>query len=99
MTDYDDEEADSQDECHQEDQPPLISLHAIAGLTTNDTMRIRVQIGEDLLTALLDSRSTSNFINKDMAQQIGLHFHDSTCASVSVFTAKACSGIPLAIGF
>ena len=53
-------------------------------MTTNDTMRVRVKIGEHELTALLDSGSTSNFINRDMAHQIGLHFHDSPGASVIV---------------
>ena len=84
VTDFDDEDTDVRDDNQQENRPPLISLHAIAGLTTNDTMRIRVQIGDRILTTLLDSGSTSNFINKDVAKQIGLHFHDSTGASVIV---------------
>jgi hypothetical protein len=50
------------EEFQQEEQPPLISLHAITGLTTNDTMCVRVKIGEHELIALLDSGSTSNFI-------------------------------------
>ena len=79
----DDTEESTEQQQHEE-QPPLISLHAIAGMTTNDTMRVRVKIGEHEFTTLLDSGSTSNFINRDMAHQIGLHFHDSPGASVIV---------------
>ena len=62
MTDLEDDDTGvPAEETHQEEQPPLISLHAIAGLTTNDTMHVRVKIGEHELTALLDSGSTSNF--------------------------------------
>ena len=63
VTDFDEaEDTEHNTDGEPQDQPPLISLHAIAGFTTNDTMKIRVRIGESELIALLDSGSTSNFI-------------------------------------
>jgi len=88
VTDFDEAEDTEHntdgDDGEPQDQPPLISLHAIAGFTTNDTMKIRVRIGESELIALLDSGSTSNFISMEAAQNLGLYFHDSVGASVIV---------------
>ena len=57
-------------------------------------MKVYVNIGEHQLVALLDSGSTTNFINMAAAQQIGLHFHDSPGASVIVANGDrvACRG-------
>jgi len=89
VSDPDDERVLAQEDIQQDsqqlvEQPPLISLHAIAGISTNETMKVYVTIGEYQLVALLDSGSTTNFINMAAAQQIGLHFHDSPGASVIV---------------
>jgi len=91
--DLDDTEHTSTEE--HEDQPPIISLHAIAGLTTNDTMKVNVKIGESVLCALLDSGSSSNFISLEAADHIGLHLHDSNGASVIVANGDrvACRGL------
>ena len=91
--DLDDTEHTSTEE--HEDQLPLISLHAIAGLTTNDTMKVNVKIGESVLCALLDSGSSSNFISLEAADHIGLHLHDSNGASVIVANGDrvACRGL------
>ena len=58
-------------------------------------MRVHVPIGQYELTALLDSGSTTNFISLEAAQQVGLHFHDSTGASVIVANGDrvACCGL------
>ena len=58
-------------------------------------MKVYVTIGEYQLVALLDSGSTTNFINMAAAQQIGLHFHDSPGASVIVANGDkvACRGL------
>ena len=89
VSDPDDEQVLAQEDIQQDsqqlvEQPPLISLHAIAGISTNETLKVYVTIGEYQLVALLDSGSTTNFINMAAAQQIGLHFHDSPGASVIV---------------
>lgn len=105
VTDFDDNDDSVPPEHEQhEEQPPLISLHAIAGIFTNETMKVYVNIGEHQLVALLDSGSTTNFINMAAAHQIGLHFHDSPGASVIVANGDrvACRGqtrnVPARIG-
>jgi hypothetical protein len=42
---------------------PLISLNAITGLSSTETMQLHVQITEAMLTALVDSGSTHTFIS------------------------------------
>jgi len=96
VTDFDDVDDSEQPIAEEpEDHPPLISLHAIAGLTTNDTMKVNVKIGESVLCALLDSGSSSNFISLEAAENIGLHLHDSKGASVIVANGDrvACRGL------
>jgi hypothetical protein len=59
VADNDDDTPDGQEQ-HAADEP-LISLHAIAGVRTDDTMQVRVQAGEKKFTALIDTGSTHNF--------------------------------------
>lgn len=47
---------------------PVISLHAIVGTTSPQTMRIRVVIKGHGITALLDSGSSHNFLNASFAE-------------------------------
>ena len=63
----DDDEEDNGDNLH-------ISLLAITGVRTSDTMQLVVRVGERELVALLDSGSTHNFISEEMAAQVGSHF-------------------------
>jgi hypothetical protein len=63
---------------------PLISLSAITGIRTEDTMQIRVRMGDQEFTALIDSGSTHNFISLPTARRAGLRFHDSGGAHVTV---------------
>jgi hypothetical protein len=63
---------------------PMISLSAITGIRAADTMQLKVQIGNHNFTALLDSRSTHNFIGTAAAKHAGLHFHDNSGAHVVV---------------
>ena len=61
---------------HEDDDPatdyniesqPQISLHAIAGVRTRDTMQVVVQLGRVTVTTLIDSGSTHNFVSKVVA--------------------------------
>ena len=52
---------------------PMISLSAIAGIRTEDTMQIYVTIGNEQFIALLDSGSTHNFVRGDVARRVGLY--------------------------
>jgi hypothetical protein len=66
---------------HEDDDPatddniesqPQISLHAIAGVRTRDTMQVVVQLGRVTVTALIDSGSTHNFVSEAVATRTGL---------------------------
>ncbi|KAM0917971.1 hypothetical protein ACQ4PT_009355 [Festuca glaucescens] len=66
-----DDVADTFDECDDELQ---ISLLAITGVRTSDTMQLKVRVGDRELVTLLDSGSTHNFINEEIAGNIGEDF-------------------------
>jgi hypothetical protein len=57
------------DEEEQPPEDPTISLHELTGIksSTVRTMQLQVKINGAMLTALLDSRSTHNFLNADAA--------------------------------
>lgn len=99
-----DEEAPADDNPSAEEQPPLISLHAITGVRAENTMKIRVSIGGREFTALLDSGSTHNFISDVAAPMAGLHFNSGGGATVVVANGDrvACRGlaheVPIRIG-
>lgn len=66
-----DDEADTEAPGAAEDTPH-VSLNAIAGIHFSDTMQIIVKLGGSVLTALLDSGSTHNFIAEAAALRSGL---------------------------
>ena len=51
---------------------PVVSLHAIAGIRTEDTMMVPVYIHDHRLTALIDSGSTHNFVHMHLMRRMGL---------------------------
>lgn len=79
----------------QEDDPPLISLNAITGIRTEDTMQVHVSIGDHEFKALLDSGSTHNFVSAATAAKVSLQFGASTGSSVVVANGDRvpCSGL------
>ena len=62
----------------------MISLHALTGIKTADTMQVKVGIGNHQFTALINSRSTHNFISGPAVEHVGLRFHANPGASVTV---------------
>jgi hypothetical protein len=54
------------------DEDVRISLHALNGITSEDTIRLRIRINGVELTALVDSGSTHTFIHADIASRLGL---------------------------
>ena len=73
---------------------PLISLHAITGIRTEETMQLYVSIGNEQFIALLDSGSTSNFVRLNVTRRTKLAFNH--CPSSGVIVANgdrvACRG-------
>lgn len=97
MTDFVDEEShfSEQQEENAEEEPPLISLHAITGRRIGDTMQVRITIGSHAFTALIDSGSTHNFVSREVAQKTGLTCSAGSGSSVVVVNGDrvTCSGV------
>lgn len=51
---------------------PEISLHVISGMVTPQTMRARGNLGRNSVMVLIDSGSTHNFIDQQMAKKAGM---------------------------
>ena len=60
------------DEEEENEDPPKISFHAITGKETPKTMKVYGQIGRTISMALIDSRSTHNFVSISLAQLLKL---------------------------
>ncbi|KAF9671218.1 hypothetical protein SADUNF_Sadunf12G0024600 [Salix dunnii] len=67
--DYCDEDMD----CSPDSDAPEISLHAIAGATNPQTMRVTGYYHNKPLYILLDSGSTHNFLDPSVASKLNLH--------------------------
>ena len=80
-----DDDGDIQQLPTPEDQPE-ISLHALAGVTTPKTMRVRDFLKKLPLTILIDSGSTHNFIDPRIAKQADCFIHP--CSSFEVMIAN-----------
>jgi hypothetical protein len=79
----------------QAPEEPLISLHAIAGVRSDDTMQVRVLVQEKEFTALIDTGSTHNFFSAHAAQAAELQFEANTGTKVTVANGDRvpCSGL------
>jgi hypothetical protein len=65
------------DQPHHMDEEPLISLHAVTGVRTDDTMQVCVQVGDKTFTVLIDTGSTHNFFSPQAAQTAKLSFNQT----------------------
>jgi hypothetical protein len=65
---------------------PGISLHAITGVRAQgfQTMKVYVSIGDAVAVALLDSGSSHNFVDVEMAQRAGITLRRGAGLSVAV---------------
>lgn len=96
-----DNEAQTEDEVLPEpdmepDMEPAISLHALTGVRTKDTMQLLAQLGsnKESLLALLDSGSTHNFISEAAARRLQLQLCPRDGLSVAVANGDrlSCTG-------
>ena len=77
-----------------EETTPTISCHALAGITTPQTLRIEGHIKKNKITIFIDSGSTHNFINYKMAKQLNCFVYLAPEFQVMVANGKTinCSG-------
>jgi hypothetical protein len=85
----DDEEVDEEIECSALSgalDALGISLHAITGVRAKgyQTMKVYVSVGDAVVVALLDSGSSHNFIDVDMARCAGVAIRPRAGLSVAV---------------
>ena len=66
----DDDDAPSEEPADAE--APVFSLHAVAGVPSNNTLLLRVALGAASLVALVDTGSSHNFIGEAAASRTGL---------------------------
>ncbi|XP_077225809.1 uncharacterized protein LOC143859017 [Tasmannia lanceolata] len=68
-----------------DDETPLtISLHAISGTQTPNTMRITANLGHKTIGVLIDSGSTHNFLAPSVAMKTGIQQQENQAVSVMV---------------
>ncbi|KAF8369296.1 hypothetical protein HHK36_032691 [Tetracentron sinense] len=99
------ETADVDDEggCEDPTPQPEISLHAIVGSQTPQTMRVKGRLGKTQIMVLVDSGSTHNFLNPNIARKEGLKVIKSGCFEVAVANGDQvpclgrCMGVRLVI--
>ena len=68
------EDTRTQHDCHSklEDDTPKISLAAIIGISQPETMKLKGHINNNNVSILIDTDSTHNFINVDLAKIFNL---------------------------
>ncbi|KAI9165992.1 hypothetical protein LWI28_024310 [Acer negundo] len=74
-----------------EEQPmetPEISLHAMAGTFTTQTMRVRGRLHNAMAIILVDSGSTHNFVSESLAKEVGLQATGSNKFGVLVASGE-----------
>ena len=63
---------DNDDDSEPTEEDIGISLAALTGINTVDTLRLSVVVAGVQLQALVDTRSTHTFIHEDVARRLGL---------------------------
>jgi hypothetical protein len=72
VTDYEVDELAVEEQPVFDPEMPMTSLHASAGIRTEDTMQLYITIGNEQFVALLNTGSMHNFIHGDVVRHIGL---------------------------
>ncbi|GJX10084.1 retrotransposon-related protein [Tanacetum coccineum] len=80
------------EDCVEEDMMmesnPQISLNALSGLNSFQTMRVKGLFGKNTLHILVDCGSTHNFLDLKTAKNLGCQFENTTPLQVSVANGK-----------
>jgi hypothetical protein len=77
------------------EETPVFSLQALAGVALADTMQLQVALGAASLVAMLDSGSTHNFISEAAAARTGLPLQNRPRLTAMVANGErvACVGV------
>ena len=67
-----------------EENNPVISLHALTGTTAYQTMRVQGKIKNQLISILVDTGSTHNFVDQQAIKRTGARLHDVPSFIVTV---------------
>jgi ribosomal protein L32 len=67
-----------------EAQQLSLSIHALAGTESNDTIRLRAMVGNQVLLVLVDSGSTGSFLNSAMLPRLQCSVQTSTPVRVKL---------------
>jgi hypothetical protein len=69
---------------------PPISLHAVTGVHTGNTMLVRLRLGDFNVHTLINSGSTHNLVAKEVASRTGLPMGE--CVTVANGECAPCIG-------
>lgn len=61
-----------------------ISVHAVAGTESTETIRLRALVGNQVMLLLVDSGSTHTFVNSEFARRAGCQVQDAELVTVRV---------------
>jgi hypothetical protein len=96
---YTEEEEGARDDDHDNQdwfgEEPIISLQALTGTPNLQTMRVGGYLGNLKVIVLMDSRSTHNFLNPQIGQQLGLKPKEVGWMNVTVANGEkiGCTGL------
>nr|GEU44266.1 UDP-glycosyltransferase 71E1 [Tanacetum cinerariifolium] len=81
---------------------PQISLNALNGMESFQTLRVTGHVGKQDLHILIDTRSTHNFLDVNKAKQLGCHFSNTfplkmDIPALNMVSANLTEGIPTSI--
>jgi hypothetical protein len=67
-----------------EAQQLSLSIHALAGTDSGDTIRLRAMVGDQMLLILVDSGSTGSFLNEAMLSRLHCKIQQTTPVTVKL---------------
>ena len=66
------------------EEAPVISLHALTGITDYNTMRVKGKIKNQLINILIDTGSTHNFVDQLVVKKLGVRLKNTHSFMVTV---------------
>ena len=73
-----------EEDMEEEPQPTDITVHALAGYSNPQTMKVGGLLKQQPITVLIDTGSTNNFLNSKVAARMALHIEGCSKFDVKV---------------